>query len=102
MEKKTRITSKCLELIGLIIGDKCIFYYPQHRVYGLEIAGNANDQLYSIYLSGHNAIEKWHKEIAFCGRKNIKKYEKWKTFKYYDSNLSKQCRRSQAVRQEIM
>ena len=56
--------------------------------------------LYSVYISGHNGLGKWYKEIGFCGEKNLKKYEKWKTFKYYDSNLFNHCRRSQAVRPE--
>ena len=33
-----------LEFIGVLIGDGCILYYPKHRVYGIEIAGNSEDQ----------------------------------------------------------
>ncbi len=34
---------KFLEFIGFMIGDGCILWYPQHRVYGIEICGHATD-----------------------------------------------------------
>jgi hypothetical protein len=40
------------ELIGVILGDGCIKYYPSHKVYTLEITGDAkDDQEYFSKLS---------------------------------------------------
>lgn len=32
------------EFLGIIIGDGCLLYYPKHRIYGLEITGNATEE----------------------------------------------------------
>jgi len=32
------------EFLGVIIGDGCLLYYPKHRIYGLEITGNATEE----------------------------------------------------------
>lgn len=32
------------EFIGVMIGDGCLLYYPEHRVYGIEITGNAIEE----------------------------------------------------------
>ena len=43
--KTANLTQKLnfYELIGIILGDGCIYNYPDKRVYGLEIVGNADD-----------------------------------------------------------
>ena len=44
------------ELLGIILGDGCIYYYPKNGIYGLEISGNAEeDQEYFLKIS--NFIE---------------------------------------------
>jgi len=32
------------EFIGIMIGDGCLLYYPKHRIYGIEITGNAIEE----------------------------------------------------------
>ncbi len=32
------------EFIGIMIGDGCLLYYHEHRVYGIEITGNATEE----------------------------------------------------------
>lgn len=32
------------EFIGIMIGDGCLLYYPDKRVYGIEITGNAEEE----------------------------------------------------------
>jgi DNA-binding transcriptional regulator WhiA len=32
--------TKFLEFLGILIGDGCLLFYPKHRNYGIEIAGN--------------------------------------------------------------
>ena len=65
-----------------------------------------NGPLYAVYISGKQGLEKWHKEIGFCGLRNLTKYLFWKRFKYYIPNLSSAnreqilSRRRQAVRPE--
>ncbi len=40
------------ELIGIILGDGCIYHYPTKGIYGLEISGNADeDQEYFLKIS---------------------------------------------------
>lgn len=45
------------EFLGIIIGDGCLLYYPEHRVYGLEITGNATEEQ-DYYLKIKNFITK--------------------------------------------
>lgn len=35
-----------LEFYGVMMGDGCLLYYPQHRIYGIEIAGNIEQTEY--------------------------------------------------------
>ena len=40
------------ELVGIILGDGCIYHYPAKGIYGLEISGNAEeDQEYFLKIS---------------------------------------------------
>ena len=32
------------EFIGIMIGDGCVLHYPRHRIYGIEISGNADEE----------------------------------------------------------
>jgi len=42
------------ELIGIILGDGCIYHYPEKRVYGLEVSGNAKeDHEYFLKISSY-------------------------------------------------
>ena len=33
------------EMLGILTGDGCMRYYPHKSVYGIEIAGNADDEV---------------------------------------------------------
>ena len=49
------------ELVGIILGDGCIYNYPTKGIYGLEISGNADeDQEYFLKISSfiENLINK--------------------------------------------
>ena len=40
------------ELVGIILGDGCVYHYPEKGIYGLEISGNAEeDQEYFLKIS---------------------------------------------------
>ena len=46
MKMKNQIKKFCIyELIGVILGDGSIWNYPDKRIYGLEISGNAEEEL---------------------------------------------------------
>lgn len=32
------------EFLGIMIGDGCLLYYPNHRIYGIDITGNAIEE----------------------------------------------------------
>jgi len=50
------------EFIGIMIGDGCVLYYPHHKVYGIEITGNADEER-DYYQMMSEFLEKKFKKI---------------------------------------
>lgn len=50
------------ELIGIIIGDGCLLDYPKHRIYGLEIGGNVDDELLFYFIISNFINLKFNKK----------------------------------------
>ncbi len=47
------------EFLGIIIGDGCLLYYPRHRIYGLEITGNATEEIDYYEKISNFIIKEW-------------------------------------------
>jgi DNA-binding transcriptional regulator WhiA len=65
------------QFIGIMIGDGCLLYYPKHRIYGIEITGNAVEE-----VDFYNSIKQFLKlNFNVNVRVYIRKYHNGKAIK---------------------